>query len=121
MLLDDEELSLKCEDFVKKFLPIFRSLVAKELIEKYKLSQVEAAAKLRVTQAAISQYFHLKRGGKRIEELKNINLFKPLIEEAARKIAEEQNLEVNAEFCKFCKVLREEHEYKKHKSTFPLM
>ncbi|MBS7655880.1 hypothetical protein KEJ50_05205 [Candidatus Bathyarchaeota archaeon] len=100
-------MSLKCESFVKKFLPAFRSLVVKELIEKYKFSQIEAADKLRVTQAAISQYFHSKRGGKKIKELEAAQLFKPLIEEVARKIAEDKLLEVDVEFCKFCKALRD--------------
>jgi predicted transcriptional regulator len=108
-----KNLSLKCENFVKKFLPAFRSLLVKELIEKYKLSQVEAAAKLGVTQAAISQYFHLKRGGKKIKDLEKLKLFKPMIEETARKIAENKILEVDAEFCKFCKALKEGAECEK--------
>jgi len=107
-------LSLKCENFVKKFLPAFRSLLVKELIEKYKLSQIETAAKLGVTQAAISQYFHSKRGGKRIKELEKMEFFKPMIEETARKIAENKILEIDAEFCKFCKALKEDAECKKH-------
>ncbi|MEM1588171.1 MAG: helix-turn-helix domain-containing protein [Candidatus Bathyarchaeia archaeon] len=99
-------MSLKCENFVKKFLPAFRSLLVKELIEKYKFSQVEAAAKLGVTQAAISQYFHLKRGRK-IKEWEKLELFKPMIEETARKIAENKTVELDNEFCKFCKALME--------------
>jgi|YelNatPaOPRAMG01_1025707.scaffolds.fasta_scaffold05268_2 predicted transcriptional regulator len=108
-----KKLSLKCENFVKKFLPTFRSLIVKELIEKYKFSQVEAAAKLGVTQAAISQYFHSKRGMKKIKEFEKLEEFKSMIEETARKIAENEVSEVNAEFCKFCKALKDNVECKK--------
>ena len=44
-----------CEVVVKYVLPVFRAMVAKELIVKYKLSQNEVAQKLGITQAAVSQ------------------------------------------------------------------
>lgn len=47
---------------VQNVLPVFRSLIAKELVERHGLSQIEAAKKLGVTQAAVSQYLCLKRG-----------------------------------------------------------
>lgn len=96
-------MSVKCEVFVKKFLPAFRSLIAKELIEKYNFSQIEAAAKLGITQAAVSQYFHSKRGSKEAERLET--LIRPMIEEAARRIAESEKPAMKAEFCKLCRAL----------------
>jgi predicted transcriptional regulator len=45
----------RCETVGKKVLPVFRSLIAKELMNTYNLTQVKAAQKLGTTQAAISQ------------------------------------------------------------------
>ncbi|HID16716.1 TPA: helix-turn-helix domain-containing protein [Candidatus Bathyarchaeota archaeon] len=97
------KMAVRCEVFVKKLLPAFRSLIAKELIEKYNFSQIEAAAKLGITQAAVSQYFHSKRGYKEAERLEA--LIKPMIEEAARRIAESEKPKIEAELCRLCKAL----------------
>lgn len=56
-------MSAPCEFAVKYLYPIVRSEIAKFLIEKLKLTQVQAAEKLGITQAAVSQYTSLKRGG----------------------------------------------------------
>jgi len=45
-----------CEIVVRYILPLFRSTVAKTLVEKYKFTQGGATEKLGTTQAAISQY-----------------------------------------------------------------
>lgn len=101
---------LACEVVVQHLLSIFRSLVARELIEKYKFTQVEAAEKLGTTQAAISQYVHSKRGHRGIEQFEGIL---PLIEAAARETAKgiasgEMNTdEVASNFCRFCASLHE--------------
>ena len=62
----------RCEIVARYLLPIFRSMVAKELIEKYNFTQVAAAEKLGTTQAAISQYIHSKRGYKGAEQFVDI-------------------------------------------------
>ena len=54
----------RCEAIGKYVVPLFRSLVAKELINTYNLTQVEAAHRLGTTQAAISQYIHSKRASR---------------------------------------------------------
>ncbi len=54
----------RCETLGKYVLPVFRSLVAKELISTYHFTQVETAKKLGTTQAAISQYINSKRAFK---------------------------------------------------------
>jgi len=51
-------MSVRCETISKYMLPLFRSLIAKELINNYKLTQLETAKKLGTTQAAISQYIN---------------------------------------------------------------
>jgi len=47
---------------VKTLIPSVRAFVAKELITKYNLRQVDVAKMLGVTQAAISQYLRGARG-----------------------------------------------------------
>ena len=61
-----------CELVVRYILPTFRSLIAKELVEKYHFSQNDAAKKLGTTQAAISHYLSSKRGHKRMKELETV-------------------------------------------------
>jgi len=100
-----------CEVVGRIVLPIFRSLVAKELIEKYNFTQVEAAEKLGTTQAAISQYIHSKRGFKNVAQFERIL---PTIQSAAGEIAKgiatgKMNAdEVVLSFCKICSSLQEE-------------
>jgi predicted transcriptional regulator len=73
-----------CEAVVHNILPVFRSLVARELVEKYNFTQVEAAAKLGTTQASVSLYIHSKRGCKGIGQFEKIL---PLIQCTSRDIA----------------------------------
>ena len=54
---------------VKTLIPSVRALVAKELITKYNLRQIDVAKMLGVTQAAISQYLRGARGN--IIDLRN--------------------------------------------------
>jgi len=99
-----------CEVVARYVLPVFRSTVAKELIEKYAFTQVQAAEKLGTTQAAISQYIHSKRGYKRIEQFEDIL---PQIQSAASETAKRITTgkmgteEVMSDFCKLCLSLRE--------------
>ncbi|MEM3590941.1 MAG: helix-turn-helix domain-containing protein [Candidatus Bathyarchaeia archaeon] len=77
---------LPCESIGRRLTPVFRAYIAKELIEKHGFTQIEAAKKLGITQAAISQYLRSKRGVKDLEEFKD---FLPLIESAASEVAGE--------------------------------
>lgn len=100
-----------CETFARYVLPMFRLLVAKELIEKYNFTQVEAAKKLGTTQAAISQYIHLKRGRKATTQFEEIlPIIQVAASEAAKNIAtgKANADEVMLNFCKLCTSLREE-------------
>jgi len=74
-----------CEIVVRYILPLFRSVVAKTLIEKHKFTQGEAAEKLGTTQAAISQYIYLKRGFK---GMKTVEDALPLIQFISTKLQE---------------------------------
>jgi len=100
-----------CEVVGRYILPILRSLVAKQLIEKHNFTQIEAAEKLGTTQAAISQYIHSKRGHKGIANYEEIL---PLIRAAASQTAEGIASgkmgadEITLNFCKLCASLREQ-------------
>ena len=100
-----------CEVVARYVLPIFRSLIAKELIEKYNFTQVAAAEKLGTTQAAISQYIHSKRGCKGIEQFEDIL---PAIRSAASELAKGiatgkiDTDEIVSSFCQLCTSLREQ-------------
>jgi len=52
------------EVVVQDVLPAVRAIVARQLVEKHKLTQQAAAEKLGVTQAAVSQYSRELRGWK---------------------------------------------------------
>jgi predicted transcriptional regulator len=60
-----------CEIVTRHYLPAFRSLIAKGLVNDHRFTQIIAAKKLGTTQAAISYYLSSKRGEKYVEQLKN--------------------------------------------------
>ncbi|MCK4953201.1 hypothetical protein KAS14_05400 [Candidatus Bathyarchaeota archaeon] len=100
-----------CELVVRDVLPTFRSLVAKELIEKYHFSQVNAAKKLGTTQAAISHYIYSKRGDKSKKQLENVSKIQSVASEMAQSIANEELSVTDAmlNFCKLCTLLRDQN------------
>ena len=53
---------IPCEIASKSVIPALRAMVARELIEEYGLKQEQVAARLGVTQAAVSKYRHQVRG-----------------------------------------------------------
>ena len=103
-------MSTSCESVARHILPLYRSFVAKELIDNYDYTQVQAAKKLGTTQAAISQYMTSKRGHKGIP---NHDEIAPLVQKAAAKVAKRiatkgmSTEEFNASFCDLCRYLQE--------------
>jgi predicted transcriptional regulator len=94
-----------CENVAKYVLPVFRSSVAKELVEKYGFTQVEAAKRLGTTQAAISQYLHSKRGyGGTDQFRKDLARIHESANGMAKRIAAENisSEELRAAFCDLC-------------------
>ena len=95
----------QCEIIGKYVLPIFRSMLAKELVQKYHLSQTEAAKKLGTTQAAVSQYLSSKRAYKGLEQAEE---FLPKIqvmasETAIKLVTKEISAgDITLDFCKLC-------------------
>jgi len=112
-----------CELVVRYVLPAFRSLVARELIEKYDFSQVAAAEKLGTTQATISHYLYSKRGDKRIRQLESVSLVQSTASEMAQGIAKGNVSAIDAmlTFCKLCNALRNQNVIcDLHKDLIPL-
>jgi hypothetical protein len=104
----------RCETIGKYVLPIFRAIVAKELVKTYGLTQLQAAKKLGTTQAAISQYISSKRAFKGAE---HVDLILPKIQamanETAKRLAENQigAEEVTLDFCKLCSSFSEDSKH----------
>jgi len=97
-----------CEVIVTSILPAIRSIITKELLTTYNLTQKEASDLLGLTQPAISQYNHESRGYK-VKILEK----QPKIMEMIGKITKDINSgrlnarQVQAEFCNICKKIRE--------------
>lgn len=93
-----------CETVVKKSLPILRSLIIKDLIEKYDFSQVEVANKLGMTQAAISQHVSSKRGIKKSTKLEMSSELKKMARQISKDIAKnkQSDFDVTPHLCDLC-------------------
>jgi len=95
----------QCEIIGKYVLPIYRSMLAKELVQKYHLTQTEAAKKLGTTQAAVSQYLSSKRAYKGIEHVEQyLPKIQAMADETARKIVNKEIGvgDVTFDFCRLC-------------------
>jgi predicted transcriptional regulator len=95
----------QCEIIGKYVLPLFRSMLAKELVQKYKLSQAQAAEQLGTTQAAISQYLSSKRAYKGIEQVEQyLPKIQEMASETAEKLANKKIApdDITCDFCALC-------------------
>lgn len=95
----------QCELIGKYVLPVFRSMIAKELVQKHHLSQTEAAKKLGTTQAAVSQYLSSKRALKGMEQVEEfLPKIQTLANETALRLASEKISaeEITVDFCRLC-------------------
>jgi len=101
-------MSARCETIGKYVLPVFRSLVAKELVNTHHLTQVEAAQRLGTTQAAISQYVNSKRAIRRTEQFGSIRpKIQAMASIVAKRLANKEIVwdEVTVTFCQLCSSL----------------
>lgn len=95
----------QCELIGKYVLPIFRSMLAKELVQNYHLSQTEASKKLGTTQAAVSQYLSSKRASKGIEPVEEfLPKIRVMAEETAKKLMSKEISaeDITVDFCRLC-------------------
>jgi hypothetical protein len=101
-------MSILCEAVAKQLIPAIRIRSARQLYNNYNFNQKEIAAKLGITQAAVSKYL----SGRYTEEIKNLEkdkivvkisdeIVKAIIKKTFNKSSFERTI------CKFCdKMLR---------------
>jgi len=96
-----------CEVIVTTILPAIRSIITKELLSSYHLTQKEAANLLGLTQPAISQYNRESRGFK-VKILEKQPRIMKMIDDLTRDIAAERlnAKEIQSRFCEICKIIR---------------
>jgi len=90
-------------------LPTIRAMVVKDLIKRYRLSQVEVAEKLGITQPAVSQYVGALRGKGKTEKIlmKSVgNEVKKLSDDIV--IGKLMQSEVIKRYCVICNLMRSE-------------
>lgn len=97
-----------CEVIVTSILPAIRSIITKELLTNYNLTQKEASELLGLTQPAISQYNRESRGSK-VKLLEKYPKIMEMIDNLTKKINSGRlnPRQIQAEFCKVCKTIRE--------------
>ncbi|MBU5557926.1 MAG: helix-turn-helix domain-containing protein [Candidatus Aenigmatarchaeota archaeon] len=95
-----------CELVVKEILPGVRALLAGELI-KSGLTQAKAAAKLGVTQAAISQYTRELRGWK-VQKISKDAAITAEIQKFSKKLVESDtdSVTMHGLLCNVCRIAR---------------
>ena len=96
-----------CEVIVTTILPAIRSLITRELLSSYHLTQKEAADLLGLTQPAISQYYRESRGFK-VKILEKQPEIMKMIDALTKEIAAEKlkAKEIQSRFCSICKNVR---------------
>jgi predicted transcriptional regulator len=89
-------------------VPIARSIIAKALIKRYKMRELEVAEYLGVAQAAISKYITEKHSEKLAESTERVEETlrnqQKLIDEYIKRIAEGKKEYVNICICTICAV-----------------
>lgn len=97
-----------CEIIVMTILPAMRSMITKELLTTYNLTQKEASDLLGLTQPAISQYSRDSRGYK-VKLLEKYPKITEMIDDLTKNInsGKFNPRELQTELCKVCKKIRE--------------
>jgi hypothetical protein len=90
-----------CEYMMWNGLPVIRKEIAKSLIDNFNLNQKEAAKKMGVTPAAVSQYFSKKRGKFKITDSEILEEIK----KSAEKIIHQEEGAIVPETCRICRLL----------------
>ncbi|MFH1445355.1 MAG: hypothetical protein ABIF08_02645 [Nanoarchaeota archaeon] len=108
-----------CEIIVKEFLPNFRAMVAKRLMDDFGFTQKKSADMMGITQPAISQYMKGVRG--LTDNYDNNPRIAALIHAIAEKVASgnHNQYDVTLEFCDFCRALRQDGAFcEAHKAMY---
>jgi uncharacterized protein len=99
-----------CMVVVQHILPALRLEVTRELVEKYGMKRSDAATKMGVTPAAVTQYLSRARGGSATTLLEGSGKVMELVDELSRDIAAgESPLDVLLmKLCRACAAARSE-------------
>jgi len=110
-----------CEVVVNSILPAIRSIMTRELLKTYNMTQQETADLLGITQASVSQYNRQSRGAK-VKILGGESEIMEMINVLTKDIADKKlNAKgINSRFCQLCKKIREKHLIcKMHEDIYP--
>lgn len=94
-----------CEISTKYILPAVRAVVARRLIEEYGFTQSSVAKILGTTQAAVSHYMNVKRGGRFIEKLLSIDEARRIIDNVVDGIVS-GSISREDYLCELCRIMR---------------
>ncbi|RLI30067.1 transcriptional regulator [Candidatus Bathyarchaeota archaeon] len=100
-----------CMTIVKHVLPAVRALIAKDLTEKHGLRKINAAKKLGLSPAALTQYQKGLRGRGFTEKILQSKNAMELITETAEALANGEaasSESVMVKLCQICRTLRKE-------------
>jgi uncharacterized protein len=99
-----------CMVVVQHILPALRLEITRELVEKYGMKRSDAAVKMGVTPAAVTQYLSRARGGSATNLLEGSGKVMELVDELSRDIAAgESPLDVLImKLCRACATARSE-------------
>ncbi len=99
-----------CMVVVQHILPALRLEITRELVEKYGMKRTDAAAKMGITPAAVTQYLSRARGGSATNLLEGSGKVMELVNELSRDIAAgESPLDILIlKLCRACSAARSE-------------
>ena len=101
----------KYEVAAHETVPIVRSIIAKELMEKYKMKEMEVAGYLDVAQAAVSKYVREKYSEKlkgKVDEIEaEVEKNRELIDTYIKNIAEGRKEYVGVCICTICSAVND--------------
>lgn len=100
-----------CMTIVKHILPAIRALIAKDLTEKHSLRKINAAKKLGLSPAALTQYQKGLRGKDFAEKILQSKNARELIAETAEALANGEPSSsqlILVKLCQICRTLRRE-------------
>ncbi len=97
-----------CEEMFKDVLPTTRAILVRYLVQKHKLSQVEVAKQLGITQPAVSQYLNLLRGKSCTKTLLKNRVFIKSLKSLSDAIAsgDIEGDKLTSMYCKLCEIVR---------------
>jgi predicted transcriptional regulator len=107
---DDTTMKPPCMVVVQYILPALRVAISRQLVNELNLKRSEAAKKMDVTPAAITQYLNKSRGDKAINVIKSSERINELIIDLAKDLADSENpSDIQLlKLCRTCQAIRSE-------------